>query len=89
MEKILSPLARQQHKRFDCIAGGSSRHRSIQNGIQFILKRSLCPDMVVVHDGARPHVDNDTLHKLVSECHNTGVCIPITYFHNYSLINYH
>jgi len=78
MEKVLSPLVKQQQKRFDCIPGSRSRHRSILEGIRFIEEAhskstSLqIPDIVVVHDGARPFVDGDTLHQLVSNCFEFG-----------------
>lgn len=77
MEDILSTQSKQQNKRFDCIPGGTSRHRSIKNAIDFIQQKSLLPDIVIVHDGARPYVDEETLHKLVTNCHAYGVsCNP-------------
>lgn len=80
MERILSPLVSRQQKRFDCIPGGSSRHRSIREALTFIeeSRRRISPeapalpDMVIVHDGARPIIDGDTLHQLVSNCEQWG-----------------
>ena len=89
MEKILSPLVSRQQKRFDCIPGAASRHRSIREAVQFLADSrhgksqqsstaasaavpSFTPDIVVVHDGARPVVDGDTLHQLVSNSFQFG-----------------
>ena len=78
MEKILSPLVSRQQKRFDCIAGAATRHRSIKEAITFLVdgrskqSQTVMPDIVVVHDGARPVVDSDTLHQLVSNCYEFG-----------------
>lgn len=72
MEEILAPLAVRQQKRFDVIAGTATRHGSIKNGLDFIANRALSPDFVIVHDGARPYVDGDTLHRLLDEAQYAG-----------------
>lgn len=72
MENILSSLSKHQ-KRFDCITGGTTRHRSIKLGLDFIQEKHLQPDFVIVHDGARPYVDENVLHLLVTECYHYGV----------------
>lgn len=83
MEKILSPLVSRQKKRFDCIPGGPSRHRSIREALTLIEESraqkvdsagqsAVLPDMIIVHDGARPIVDGETLHQLVSNCAQYG-----------------
>src|SRR5699024_2584243 len=76
MEEILAPFAKQQQKRFDCIAGDRSRHRSIKAAVEFVANKSTLqsPDMVIVHDGARPYADEELLHQLVSDCYQHGVC---------------
>lgn len=94
MEKILSPLVQRQQKRFICIVGSAtSRHRSIREAITFISGSGdssnstnshtliTLPDIVVIQDGARPIVDGDTLHQLVSNAFQfgaTGVICPLT-----------
>lgn len=72
MEEVLSPLAVRQFKRFDVIPGGETRHASIKLGLQFIASRALAPDLVIVHDGARPYVDGDTVHRLLDRAHHAG-----------------
>lgn len=75
MEAILSPLVIRQQKRYDCIAGSSTRHRSIKAGLNFVLEHRdrLQANMIIVHDGARPFVEENVLHKLVSNAHQFGV----------------
>lgn len=79
MEKILSPLVARHQKRFDCIPGSTSRHRSIREALTFITESrakqsqaAQLPDIIIVHDGARPVVESDTLHQLVSNSFNFG-----------------
>ncbi|KAI2801227.1 hypothetical protein BLOT_011803 [Blomia tropicalis] len=68
MEKILTQLSRQQQKRFDCIAGDCSRHRSIRKALDFLTNQSTIaqPELIIVHDGARPFIDKELLHRLVT-----------------------
>ncbi|XP_046914492.2 D-ribitol-5-phosphate cytidylyltransferase [Dermatophagoides farinae] len=73
MQEILLSLAKQQQKRFNIVPGGSSRHRSIKFGLDFIEAKRIQPDFIIVHDGARPYLDEQVLHRLVSECYQHGV----------------
>lgn len=41
--------------------GGGSRHRSIRVGVEVLAAEDNPPDVVVVHDGARPLVPPDIL----------------------------
>ncbi|XP_045101624.1 D-ribitol-5-phosphate cytidylyltransferase-like isoform X2 [Portunus trituberculatus] len=43
------------------IQGGGSRHRSIRMGVEALAAEEVPPDVVVVHDGARPFVPLHTL----------------------------
>ncbi|XP_050723648.1 D-ribitol-5-phosphate cytidylyltransferase-like isoform X2 [Eriocheir sinensis] len=43
------------------VHGGGSRHRSIRVGVEALAAEDEPPDVVVVHDGARPLVPPDTL----------------------------
>lgn len=60
------------------VAGGEKRHISVRNGFRATPPSS---DMVLIHDAARPFVDNDTIKKVVDGCALTGACIcavPVT-----------
>ncbi len=60
------------------VAGGEKRYLSVRNGF-----RSTPPDsdMVLIHDAARPFVDNDMIRRVVEECARSGasICaVPVT-----------
>ncbi len=60
------------------VAGGEKRHVSVRNGFRATPPSS---DMVLIHDAARPFVDNETIKRVVEGCARTGACIcavPVT-----------
>lgn len=60
------------------VAGGEKRHLSVRNGFRATPQDS---DMVLIHDAARPFVDNDTIKRVIGGCARTGACIcavPVT-----------
>ncbi len=60
------------------VAGGEKRHVSVRNGFRATPPDS---DMVLIHDAARPFVDNDTIKRVIEGCTRTGACIcavPVT-----------
>lgn len=60
------------------VAGGEKRHVSVRNGFCATPPDS---DMVLIHDAARPFVDNDTIKRVIEGCALTGACIcavPVT-----------
>ena len=60
------------------VAGGKKRHVSVRNGFRAVPPDS---DMVLIHDAARPFVDNDTIKRVIEQCSRTGACIcavPVT-----------
>ena len=60
------------------VAGGEKRHVSVRNGFRATPRDS---DMVLIHDAARPFVDNDTIKRVVEGCARAGACIcavPVT-----------
>ncbi len=60
------------------VAGGEKRHVSVRNGFR---ATPLDSDMVLIHDAARPFVDNETIKRVVEGCARTGACIcavPVT-----------
>ncbi|KAF7488228.1 D-ribitol-5-phosphate cytidylyltransferase [Sarcoptes scabiei] len=81
MDELLSSLAKQQQKRFECIAGGTTRHRTIKIGLEHIEQKKLQPDYIIVHDGARPLIDERNLQELLTECYQhgaAGFCCDLT-----------
>ena len=60
------------------VAGGEKRCLSVRNGFRAVPPDS---DMVLIHDAARPFVDNDTIKRVVEECARAGasICaVPVT-----------
>ncbi len=60
------------------VGGGPKRHISVRNGF-----RATSPDseIVLIHDAARPFVDNDTIRRVIEQCMRTGasICaVPVT-----------
>ena len=60
------------------VGGGPKRHVSVRNGF-----RTVSPDseIVLIHDAARPFVDNDTIRRVIEQCMRTGasICaVPVT-----------
>ncbi|CAG2113467.1 unnamed protein product, partial [Medioppia subpectinata] len=65
MEEIVGSIGHQN--RIHLVIGSATRHRSIANGIQAIVAKEWpLPDVVVVHDGARPLLEESLLNQLVS-----------------------
>lgn len=60
------------------VGGGEKRHVSVRNGFRAVPPDS---DMVLIHDAARPFVDNDTIKRVIEQCSRTGasICaVPVT-----------
>lgn len=55
------------------IEGGEERYDSVYNGLREAMK--LGAKYVMIHDGARPFVDNDTLSRCMANVKSTRACI--------------
>lgn len=62
------------HRKVRVVTGGSTRHRSIWNGVQALAGRR--PEVVVVHDAVRPFVDEDFLCQITLAAKEHGVSAP-------------
>jgi 2-C-methyl-D-erythritol 4-phosphate cytidylyltransferase len=58
------------------IDGGATRWHSVKNAIEAI--KSADSDIIMVHDGARPIVDTETVQRLIAAADSTGAAIPVT-----------
>ncbi|MCY3986187.1 MAG: 2-C-methyl-D-erythritol 4-phosphate cytidylyltransferase [Candidatus Dadabacteria bacterium] len=54
------------------VGGGKKRHISVRNGFRATPPES---DMVLIHDAARPFINNDMIKKVLDGCVCTGACI--------------
>jgi len=59
------------------IAGGASRQDSVRNGLE-ALKQAGGPDLVLIHDGARPLVDAATISRVVEALADAPAAIAAT-----------
>ena len=54
------------------VEGGNSRQQSVENAL---LALTADTDLVAVHDGVRPFIDLQTIHKVLDEAAETGAAI--------------
>ena len=72
MKQIISSL--NDENRIEQVTGGTSRHRSIAKGIESIERNGWPqPEILIVHDGARPFLEEYILIQLVSSALKHGV----------------
>ena len=63
------------------IKGGKERQDSIYNALKFLKEKKIEPDIVVVHDGARPYVTPDLINSCIEEAKVSKAvitAIPVT-----------
>lgn len=56
----------------DIFSGGKSSQESIKNGIFNLKDRVKDDDMIIIHDGVRPLVDESVLSDVISKCKKYG-----------------
>lgn len=55
------------------VEGGNSRFHSVKNG----LKKIAADNLVAIHDGVRPLVNHDTIHRVFQTAEKQGNAIPV------------
>lgn len=71
-------LVRQQTSDIDILPpvfGGATRQASVRAGLEALLPRS--PDIVLVHDAARPFASADLITRAIAAAEKTGAAIPV------------
>jgi 2-C-methyl-D-erythritol 4-phosphate cytidylyltransferase/2-C-methyl-D-erythritol 2,4-cyclodiphosphate synthase len=56
------------------VTGGATRQASVRNGLETLVARS--PDVVLIHDGARPYPSVDLVRRAAAAAENFGAAIP-------------
>lgn len=80
MQKLLQQY--DLENKVDLAIGGSTRHRSIYSGIKALqISNSSQNDIVIIHDGARPIVDEEIVEKVVANAFEYGVFKIHSYKH--------
>lgn len=67
-----------QRKNIGIISGGKNRQGSVQNGIDYILSEGANEDdIVVIHDGVRPLVENNTIRENIRVAKAAGCVMTV------------
>ncbi|XP_047455588.1 D-ribitol-5-phosphate cytidylyltransferase [Mugil cephalus] len=78
MDMMMDIIQRFQHRKVRVVPGGSTRHRSICNGVLAVGKEEkerTAPDrpkVVIIHDAVRPFVEEDFLRKIALAAKEQG-----------------
>lgn len=57
------------------VIGGKERYESVKNGLEALLKYT--PDKVLIHDGARPFIDIETIERVINSLTHNSAVIPV------------
>ena len=58
--------------RIICVLGGKTRTESVLNALREVKTQNL-----LIHDGARPFIDSDTITRVIQKTIECGACIPV------------
>ncbi len=58
------------------ISGGNTVQESIRNGVDNLAGKCKEDDIVIIHDGVRPMVDEEVLSDIISVCRKHGNAVP-------------
>ncbi|KAK9514320.1 hypothetical protein VZT92_027796 [Zoarces viviparus] len=79
MELMTDIVQRFQHGKVRAVPGGSTRHRSICNGVLALgeeeeeeEEEEVRPEVVIIHDAVRPFVDEDFLYSIATAAKEHG-----------------
>ena len=73
-DEYLKLYRERMHGRITLVHGGATRQESVSNGLQAVIT-----DYVMIHDGARPYLDNDSLNRLKEALETADaalLCVP-------------
>lgn len=74
--EILNPfLTPEEREMIRCIPGGSTRRESVFKGLQALREQS--PDVVLIHDGARPWITKEVIETVYNKALEKGAAIPV------------
>ncbi|XP_034409566.1 D-ribitol-5-phosphate cytidylyltransferase isoform X2 [Cyclopterus lumpus] len=72
MDLMTDVVQRFRHTKVRAVPGGSTRHRSIWNGVLALGEGEGEGAVVIVHDAVRPFVDEDLLYKIATAAKEHG-----------------
>lgn len=74
VDRMSDIVHRFGHRKVRVVTGGSTRHRSIWNGVQALAE--VRPEVVIIHDAVRPFVEEDFLYQISLAAKEHGVSSP-------------
>lgn len=85
-------LLKYSHTKVKIVEGGSTRHRSIFNGLLAFCEQGLGsvlqkPKVVIIHDAVRPFIEEDFLFKIAHAAYEQGVCVCVCVY-THAMFNY-
>jgi 2-C-methyl-D-erythritol 4-phosphate cytidylyltransferase len=57
------------------VEGGDTRQESVFRGLGAL--REMAPEVVLIHDGARPWVDGSLIERVLASTERFGACVPV------------
>ena len=73
VQQLLQPQIDSERIRF--VSGGQSRQESVRLGLESLQEHP--PQLVLIHDGARPWVDRALIARVLEGTRKWGACIPV------------
>ena len=63
-------------KKIDFVEGGTSRQKSIKNAMEYLNQNTKEIDYVLIHDGARPFINEQIIENLLENIEECGAVAP-------------
>jgi 2-C-methyl-D-erythritol 4-phosphate cytidylyltransferase len=73
VKELLRPQIDSERVLF--VEGGKSRQESVRLGLESLREQQ--PDIVLIHDGARPWIDGALIDRVLGGTRKWGACIPV------------
>lgn len=75
-DKLFAAAAPKDPRILPPITGGETRQLSVYAGLEALTQHN--PDLVLIHDAARPFVDATLLHNIMHSLHHAEAVLPVT-----------
>lgn len=63
-------------EKVEYVQGGTTRQRSVFNALSFLKRQENSPDIVLIHDGARPFVSSKIIYDVIDATFSYGAAVP-------------
>ncbi len=73
---LIEQLKKERNLSIDFVQGDKTRQSSVFNALDFIQKSGIKPDVVLIHDGARPFVSRQIIENVLNSVFETGASVP-------------